>query len=83
MISGILFSKVISVLINISKRGPPDRKDKTHSANGVEMKRKHSGRTSQKTHTALVLTSNMQYREGCIQATYQRLLEGSDHDLTG
>jgi hypothetical protein len=42
-------------------RESPDRGDTTHNASGVELKLKCSGRTSQKTPTALVLTSNMQH----------------------
>jgi hypothetical protein len=43
------------------QRESPDRDDTTHNASGVELKLKCSGRTSQKTPTALVLTSNMQH----------------------
>jgi hypothetical protein len=72
MLSGILFSIVISILTKILKRGSPgllvervspDREDKTHSASGVELKFKYSGWTSQKTPSALVLTANMQHRK--------------------
>jgi hypothetical protein len=43
------------------QRGSPDREDTTHSASGVALTLKYSGRTSQKTLTALVLTSNTQH----------------------
>jgi hypothetical protein len=43
------------------RRGSPDRKDTTRSASGVELKLKYSGRTSEKTPAALVLTSNTQH----------------------
>jgi hypothetical protein len=45
------------------QRGIPDREDTTRSTSEAELKLKYSGRTSLKTHSALVLTSNMQHSQ--------------------
>jgi hypothetical protein len=72
MFSGILFSKPVSVLIRIIKRGTqrspvqrgsPNRQLTTDSASGDELKLKYLGQTSQKTPSALVLTFNMQHSQ--------------------